>query len=199
MVILGLTGSIGMGKTTVAGMMRDEGVPVFDSDATVHKLYAGAAVPMIEEAFPGVTENDVVDRVRLAQRVLGDAAALKRLEAIVHPLVRAEREAFLAEALKRGAPIAVIDVPLLFETGSEGEVDAVAVVSASESVQKARVMARPGMTEEKFSAILSKQMPDAEKRRRATYIVETSDSLENTRMAVKAILSALARTEARRP
>ena len=143
MVILGLTGSIGMGKSTTAAMFRDAGVPVFDADAAVHALYRGAAVEPVEEAFPGVTKDGTVDRELLRQRVLDDPSVLRRLEAIVHPLVRAERSAFLAEAEAGGAPLAVLDIPLLFETGAE--VDAVAVVTAPEPVQKARVLARPGM------------------------------------------------------
>lgn len=191
MLVLGLTGSIGMGKTTVAGMFAETGVPVFDSDAAVHRLYAGPAASALDAAFPGVVRDGAVDRALLAGRVLGDAEAMKRLEAIVHPLVKASRDAFLAEARRAGAEVVVIDVPLLFETGGEDGMDAVAVVSAPESVQKARVLARPGMTEAKFSAILARQMPDAEKRRRATFVIETGRGLEDTRDAVRRVLSSL--------
>ena len=188
MVILGLTGSIGMGKSTTAAMFRDEGIPVFDSDGAVHALYRGEAVAAVEAAFPGVAQDGCVDRARLSARVLDDPAALERLEAIVHPLVRKARNAFLREAEAEGAPLAVVDVPLLFETGSEAEVDAVAVVSAPESVQKARVMARAGMTAERFSAILAKQVPDTEKRRRARFIIDTGNDFEAARAQVRTVI-----------
>ncbi len=188
MITLGLTGSIGMGKSTTAGLFRAAGVPVFDSDAVVHELYRGAAAPAIERAFPGTVEAGVVDRAKLGALVLRDAASLGRLEAIVHPLVGRARDAFLAEQRAAGMPVAVLDVPLLFETGGERHVDAVVVVSAPESVQKARVMARPGMTPETFSAIKAKQVPDAEKRRRARYVVETGEGLEPARRQVLRIL-----------
>ena len=193
MVILGLTGSIGMGKSTTAAMFRDAGVPVFDADACVHALYRGAAVAPVEEAFPGVTRDGAVDRELLRQRVLDDAAVLRRLEGIVHPLVRRERAAFLAGAAR--APLAVLDIPLLFETGADAEVDAVAVVSAPEAVQKSRVLARPGMTAERFSAILSQQVPDAEKRRRARFVIDTGEGLEPARAQVRAVIAALTRNE----
>ena len=191
MIVLGLTGSIGMGKSTTAGMFRDEGVPLFDSDATVHELYGGAATAAIEQAFPGTTRGGVVDRQRLGARVMGDRAAIKRLEAIVHPLVRAARDRFLAEYRAAGALIVLLDVPLLFETGGEAEVDAVVVVTAPESVQKARVMARPGMTPERFSAILRQQLPDADKRRRARFVVDTGQGLDAARTQVRRILAEL--------
>ncbi len=191
MLRVGLTGSIGMGKTTIAQMFRDAGVAVLDSDRIVHALYRGAAVAPIESAFPGVTADGVVDRARLAERVLGDGAALKRLEDIVHPLVWAARDRFLADHEAKGEKIVVYDVPLLFETGAEDTVDAVVVVSAPQDVQKARVLARPGMTEEKFAAILAKQTPGLQKRARADYIIDTSTGLEDARLQVERILEAL--------
>lgn len=193
MLRVGLTGSIGMGKSTTAQMFREAGVPVLDSDQIVHDLYRGAAVAPIEAAFPGVTVDGVVDRGRLAAQVLADPKALKRLEAIVHPLVWAARDDFLNEQEKKGASIVVYDVPLLFETGAEKSVDAIVVVSAPEDVQKARVLARPGMTETKFAAILAKQVPDAEKRARADFIVETDKGLEAARRQVRGILDELER------
>ena len=196
MVILGLTGSIGMGKSTTASMFRDDGVRVFDADAAVHALYAGAAVPAIEEAFPGTSKDGVIDRELLRQRVFDDAGVLRRLEAIVHPLVQEVRAAFLAEAVAAGAGLVVLDIPLLYETGAESAVDAVAVVSAPETVQKVRVMARPGMTEERFSAILARQVSDAEKRRRADFVIETGDGLERAREQVGAVIAALAKSSA---
>ena len=189
MLILGLTGSIGMGKSAAARMFADEGVPVHDADAVVHALYRGAAVAPVESAFPGVTVAGVIDRERLGARVLGDPAALRTLEAIVHPLVRAERDAFLQQARDRGESVVVLDIPLLFETGADHDVDRVVVVSAPETVQKARVLARPGMTEERFSAILAKQVPDAEKRRRSDVVVDTGSGFEVARAQVKAIVT----------
>lgn len=191
MIRIGLTGSIGMGKSTTAQMFREAGVAVLDSDQIVHDLYRGAAVVPIEQAFPGVTVEGAVDRGRLAERVLGDAAALKRLEAIVHPLVWAARDQFLKEQEAQGAKMVVYDVPLLFETGAQESVDVIVVVSAPEDVQKARVLARPGMTEEKFAAILAKQVQDSEKRARADFVVDTGEGLEAARAAVGEILRAL--------
>ena len=191
MVILGLTGSIGMGKSTTASMFRDAGIPVFDADAAVHALYAGAAVPAIERAFPGTTKDGVVDRELLRQRVFDDSAVLRRLEAIVHPMVQEVRAAFLAEAEDASSRLVVLDIPLLYETGAECEVDAVAVVSAPEAVQKARVMARAGMTEERFSAIMARQVPDSVKRRRADFVIETGGGLERARARVSEIIEAL--------
>lgn len=191
MLRVGLTGSIGMGKSTTAGMFREAGAPVLDSDQIVHDLYSGAAAAPIEKEFPGVTADGVVDRARLAERVLREPEALKRLEKIVHPLVWAARDAFLREQEEKGAPIVVYDVPLLFETGADKTVDVVVVVSAPEDVQKARVLARPGMTEEKFAAILAKQVPDAEKRARADFVVHTNKGLEAARKEVRAILDEL--------
>lgn len=191
MIKIGLTGSIGMGKSTTAQMFREAGVPVLDSDQVVHDLYKGEAVAPIEAAFPGVVSGGAVDRGRLAERVLADAQALKRLEDIVHPLVWAARDRFLADHEAKGEKIVVYDVPLLFETGAEKSVDRIVVVSAPEDVQKARVLAREGMTAEKFAAILAKQVPDEEKRARADFIVRTDGGLENARAQVRAILQAL--------
>src|SRR5262245_38181194 len=184
MLVLGLTGSIGMGKSTTGKLFVEAGVPVYDADAEVHRLYEGAAVPAIEAAFPGTTADGKVDRTRLAARVLGDQAALRRLEAIVHPLVHEVERQLLADAEAAGHTVAVLDIPLLFETGGEQRVDAVAVVTAPPEAQRARVMARPGMTEEKFAAILAKQMPDAEKRRRADFVVDSSQGLDAAREQV---------------
>jgi dephospho-CoA kinase len=191
MIVLGLTGSIGMGKSTTAKMFTEAGVPVHDSDETVHRLYAGKAAPLVEAAFPGTTVSGSVDRTELARRVLGDAAALKRLEAIIHPLVRADADAFLARHRAAGAPLAVLDIPLLFETGGRDRVDKVVVVTASAEIQRTRVLARPGMSEEKLASILAKQVPDAEKRRLADFIIDTGQGLEAARAAVKAIVAEL--------
>lgn len=190
--VLGLTGSIGMGKSTTADFFRKAGVPVHDSDAVVHVLYAGRAAPLVEAAFPGVTVDGVVDRKRLGARVLGDAEAMRRLEAIVHPLVREEEEAFLAKARGDGTPLVVLDIPLLYETGAEGRCDAVVVVSAPPEIQRARVLARPGMTEEQFERIHVKQMPDAEKRRRADFIVDSSRGLDEAEAQVRDIIRVIA-------
>jgi dephospho-CoA kinase len=192
MFILGLTGSIGMGKSTTAKFFAEEGVPVHDADAAVHRLYEGEAVAPVEAAFPGTAAAGKVDREKLARRVLGDAAAIARLEAIVHPLVAAARERFLAEAEKSGAAVAVLDVPLLFETGGDTRCDAVVVVSAPAAVQRARVFERPDMTEEKFQAILARQMPDAEKRARADFIVDSGQGLDAARAQVRDILARVA-------
>jgi len=192
MFILGLTGSVGMGKSTTAGFFADAGVPVHDADAVVHRLYEGEAVPAIEAAFPGTTDAGRVDRTKLAARVLGDDVALKRLEAIIHPMVQEAEVRTLAAAQARGDKVAVLDIPLLFETGADARVDAVVVVSAPADVQRARVLARPGMTEQKLAAILAKQMPDAEKRRRADFVVDTSGGLDAARDQVRAILDAVA-------
>ncbi len=191
--ILCLTGSLGMGKSRTASFFAEEGIPVYDSDAAVHALYAGKAAPLIENAFPGTTAEGKVDRNKLAARVLGDNAALAKLEAIVHPLVAKERDAFIAEAQARGAPVVLLDVPLLFETGGERHCDAVVVVSAPFDVQRRRAFERPGMTEEKFSALVGKQTPDAEKRRRADFIVDSSQSFDHARAQVRDILAAIAK------
>jgi dephospho-CoA kinase len=198
MFILGLTGSLGMGKSTTARFFAEEGVPVHDADAVVHRLYDGEAAAAIEAAFPGTTVGGRVDRDKLAARVLGDAAALKRLEAIVHPLVHEAERRLLAEARARGEKVAVLDIPLLFETGGEKRVDAVVVVSAPPEVQRSRVLQRPGMSVEKLDAILAKQMPDEEKRRRADFVVDTSRGLEPARAQVRAILDAVATMPKRR-
>ena len=191
MIVLGLTGSIGMGKSTAAKMFEEAGVPVHDSDAAVHRLYTGKAVPLIEAAFPGVTRDGAVDRALLGQRVLGDPAALKKLEGIVHPLVRADADAFLAHHRGVKAPLAVLDIPLLFETGGRGRVDKVVVVSAPPEIQRRRVLARPGMTTQKFDQILARQVPDAEKRRLADFVIDTGGSLEATRAAIAALIAEL--------
>ena len=192
MFVLGLTGSIGMGKSAMAAMLRCAGAPLHDADAAVHALYRGAAARLVEQAFPGTVRDGVVDRDLLGKRILGDAAALRRLESIIHPLVRDARDAFLADCRRNGARLCVLDVPLLFETGGERSVDAVLVVSAPADVQRARVLARPGMTAERFEAILSKQIPDAEKRRRAHFIVDSSRGFDAAERQVAAILRALA-------
>jgi dephospho-CoA kinase len=189
-VVIGLTGSIGMGKSTTARFFAEAGVPVHDADAAVHRLYAGDAAPLVAAAFPGVSTPAGIDRGELAKRVVGNPAALKRLEGIVHPLVRREEVQFLAEAEQMGAPVAVLDIPLLFETGAERRVDAVVVVTAPPEMQRARTFARPGMTEEKYQALLAKQMPDAEKRRRADFTVDTSQGVDSARQQVHAILLA---------
>lgn len=189
MFILGLTGSIGMGKTATARMFAEEGVPVQDADAAVHALYEGKATPLIEAAFPGTTAGGKVDRVKLGTMVIGKPDAMAKLEKIVHPLVAQERDGFLADAEKAGADIVVLDIPLLYETGSDINCDAVVVVSAPAEVQRARVLARPGMTEERFAAILAKQMPDADKRARADFIVDTSQGFDAARQQVREILA----------
>jgi dephospho-CoA kinase len=198
MFILGLTGSLGMGKSTTARFFAEEGVPVHDADAVVHRLYDGEAAAAIEAAFPGTTASGKVDRDKLAARVLGDSAALKRLEAIVHPLVQEAEQRLLAEAEARGEKVAVLDIPLLFETGGEKRVDAVVVVSAPPDVQRSRALERPGMTVDKLDAILAKQMPDDEKRRRADFVVDTSRGFEAARADVRAILDAVATMPNRR-
>ena len=198
MFILGLTGSVGMGKSTTLRFFADAGVPVYDADREVHRLYEGAAVPAIEAAFPGTTADGKVDRTKLAARVLGDPAALARLEAIVHPMVQEAERRILEEAEAAGHKVAVLDIPLLYEVEADKRVDAVVVVTAPPEVQRARVMERPGMTEEKFAAILAKQMPDAEKRRRADFIVDSSQGLDAARAQVRAILEAVATMPRRR-
>ncbi len=189
MIVLGLTGSIGMGKSTVAKMFADRGVPVFDADAAVHRLQGrdGRLVAAIEAMFPGTTGPDGVDRHRLGERVLNDTPALRRLEALVHPAVGEDRAAFLAD--HGDAPMVVFDIPLLFETGGESRVDKVAVVSAPADIQRARVLGRPGMTVDRFESILARQTPDAEKRARADFVIPTGGSLEETRRAVDAVIA----------
>jgi dephospho-CoA kinase len=192
MFILGLTGSIGMGKSTTAKFFAEAGVPVYDADAAVHRLYEGEASPAIEAAFPGTTADGNVDRAKLATSVLGDGAAIKRLESIVHPLVHAARERFLTETERNGAPIAVLDIPLLFETGGDKRCDAVVVVSAPAELQRQRAFERAGMNEPKLAAIMANQMPDAEKRRRADFVVDTSQGFEHARAQVRDILARVA-------
>lgn len=191
MITVGLTGSIGMGKSTVAAMFADEGVPVFDADAAVHRLQgaSGALIPAIEAAFPGTTGPLGVDRAALGAAVFGDDSAMKRLEAIVHPAVGAERAAFLAE--NHAAPIIVFDVPLLFETGGDRGVDKIVVVSAAADVQRQRVLARAGQSPERLAAILARQYPDAEKRARADFVIATDVPLLETRAAVRAVIACL--------
>jgi dephospho-CoA kinase len=189
MIVLGLTGSIGMGKSTTAKMFAEAGVPVHDSDEAVHRLYAGKAAPLIEAKFPGVVVDGVVDRKRLAEIVLKDREAIKRLEAIVHPLVRADADAFLARSRDAGAELAMLDIPLLFETGGRDRVDRVVVVTAPAEVQRERVLARPGMTVEKFEAILARQVPDAEKRAMADYVINTGQGMEAARRQVAQVVA----------
>lgn len=193
MLVLGLTGSIGMGKSTTARLFAEEGVPVHDSDAAVHALYEGEAVAPVEHAFPGTTRDGRVDRALLAQAVVGKPDAMRRLEAIVHPLVAQARDLFLADARAAGAPVVVLDIPLLFETGGDKLVDAVVVVSAASDIQRQRVLERPGMTVEKFEALLAKQTPDDEKRRRADYIVDSGHGIEQARLQVREILAKIAK------
>jgi dephospho-CoA kinase len=193
MIVIGLTGSLGMGKSATALMFAEAGAPVHDADAAVHRLYEGDAVAPIEDAFPGVTCAGKVDREKLAARVLNDAVALKRLEAIVHPLVRREEEQFLAKAEAEGAHCAVLDIPLLFETGADRRVDVVVVVSAPFEEQRRRVLARPGMTEEKFESLFAKQLSDEKKRQRADFVVDTSQGFDSARAQVRAILQELER------
>ncbi|MEZ5872996.1 MAG: dephospho-CoA kinase [Nitratireductor sp.] len=196
MIILGLTGSIGMGKSTTAQMFRDEGIPVHDADATVHALYSGKAAPLIGARFPGTVINGSVDRVELGRQVLGDPQAMKDMEGIVHPLVREAELAFLETNRNAGTTIVVLDNPLLFETGGADRADLVVVVTASAGEQKRRVMARPGMSEEKFRNLLSRQMPDVEKRKRADFIIDTGHGLENARQQVAAIIEEIGKHQA---
>lgn len=191
MMLVGLTGSIGMGKSTTAQMFRDAGIPVFCADDTVHLLYRGRAAPLIEAAFPGVTQDGVVDRDRLSKEVVGKPEAFARLEKIIHPLVREEEAAFLEEAERSGAPFAVLDIPLLFETGGEKRVAKIVVVTAPADVQRERVLKRPGMTPEKLDGILARQVPDAEKRARADFIIDTSRGIEAARTDVDGIIERL--------
>jgi len=198
MFVIGLTGSIGMGKSTTARFFAEAGVPVHDADAAVHRLYDGEAARAIEAVFPGTTSGGKVDRVKLAERVLGDKAALRQLESIVHPLVRQAETRFLAEAQRNGAPVAVLDIPLLFETGGQERVDAVVTVSAPAELQRARLLGRAGMTEEKLEALIANQLPDAEKRRRADFILDSSQGFEAARNQVAEILRQVAKMPKRR-
>lgn len=191
MIVLGLTGSIGMGKSTTAQLFIDEGVPVHDADSAVHRLYAGEAAPIVEAAFPGTVIDGVVDRERLAEAVVGNPEAIKRLEALVHPLVREDSERFLQKHQRNGTPVVVLDIPLLFEKGGRERVDKIIVVTAPAQVQRERVLTRPGMTEKKFENILALQMPDAEKQKRADFIIDTSRGIEPAREDVRNILRQL--------
>lgn len=192
MIVIGLTGSIGMGKSATAQMFRDRGVPVHDSDSAVHELYRTTAVPVIDAAFPGTVVDGVVDRQKLAAAVLNKPEAMKQLESLIHPLVGAHRDAFMVRARAQHAPVVVLDIPLLFETGADRGVDVIVVVSASAQVQKERVLARPGMTPEKFSAILARQTPDATKRAKAHYIIDTGHGFAHAGRQVDGLLAALA-------
>jgi dephospho-CoA kinase len=198
MIVLGLTGSIGMGKSTTAKLFAEFGVPVYDADATVHRIYEGEAVGPIEAAFPGTTAGGRVDRERLSAQVVPDPAAMKRLEQIVHPMLRTYHQKFLEEAERSGAPVAVVDVPLLFETGGEKRVDAVVVVTATPEIQRERILARDNMTAEKLDAILARQIPDAEKRERADFVVDTSRGLDPVRDRIRDILAKAANMPRRR-
>ena len=198
MLILGLTGSIGMGKSTTAKLFAEAGVPVYDADAAVHMLYEGEAVPAIEAAFPGTTVDGKVDRNKLSARVVHDPAAIKQLEQIVHPMLGASRQKFLADAERSGAAVAVVDVPLLFETGGEKRVDALVVVTTTPELQRQRILARDNMTSEKLDAILARQLPDAEKRRRADFVVDTSDGLDPVRLRIRDILNEAVKMPRRR-
>jgi dephospho-CoA kinase len=198
MLLLGLTGSIGMGKSTTAKLFAEAGVPVYDADATVHMLYEGEAVPAIEAAFPGTTADGKVDRNKLSARVVHDPAAMKQLEQIVHPMLGASRQKFLDDAERSGAPVAVVDVPLLFETGGEKRVDAVVVVTTTPEIQHQRILARDNRTGEKLDAILARQLPDAEKRRRADFVVDTSHGLDPVRARIQDILAEAVKMPQRR-
>jgi dephospho-CoA kinase len=198
MIILGLTGSIGMGKSTTAKLFVEAGVPVYDADATVHRLYEGEAAPAIEAAFPGSTVGGKVDRTRLSAQVVHDPAAMRRLEQIVHPMLGASRQKFLEDAEQSGAPVAVVDVPLLFETGGEKRVDAVVVVTTTPDIQRERILARDNMTAEKLDAIIARQLPDAEKRKRADFVVDTSHGLDPVRVRIRDILVEAAKMPQRR-
>jgi dephospho-CoA kinase len=198
MIILGLTGSIAMGKSTTAKLFAEAGVPVYDADATVHRLYEGEAAPAIEAAFPGTTVDGKVDRARLSARVVNDPAAVKRLEGIVHPMLGASRQKFLLDAEQSGAPVVVVDVPLLFETGGEKRVDAVVVVTTSPEIQRERVLTRANMTAEMLATVLTRQLPDAEKRKRADFVVDTSHGLDPVRARIRDILNEAVKMPQRR-
>ena len=199
MIILGLTGSIGMGKSTTAKLFAEAGVPVYDADATVHKVYEGEAAPAIEAAFPGTTAGGKVVRARLSAQVVQDPDAMKRLEQIVHPMLRAYHQKFLSDAEQSGAPVAVVDVPLLFETGGEKRVDAVVVVTTTPEIQRERILARGNMTGEALDAILARQLPDAEKRKRADFVVDTSHGHDPVRARIRDILDQAVKMPRRRP
>ncbi len=198
MRILGLTGSIGMGKSTTAKLFTEAGVPVYDADAAVHKIYEGEAAPAIEAAFPGTTVDGRVDRAKLSAKVVHDQAAIKQLEQIVHPMLGASRQKFLEEAERSGAPVVVMDIPLLFETGGEKRVDAVVVVSTDAATQRERILARGTMTSGALDGILARQLPDAEKRKRADFVVDTSHGLDPVRAAIRDILAEVVKMPQRR-
>jgi dephospho-CoA kinase len=198
MLILGLTGSIGMGKSTTAKLFAEAGVPVYDADAAVHQIYEGEAAPAIEAAFPGSTVEGKVDRARLSAKVVHDPAAMKQLEQIVHPMLGASRQKFFQDAEAAGAPVVVVDVPLLFETGGEKRVDAVVVVTTTPEIQRERVLARGTMDDAKLDAILARQLPDAEKRKRADFIVDTSHGLDPVRERIRDILAEVVKMPQRR-
>jgi dephospho-CoA kinase len=198
MIILGLTGSIGMGKSTTAKLFAEAGVPVYDADAAVHKIYEGEAAPAVEAAFPGTTEAGKVDRNKLSARVVQDPAAIRQLEGIVHPMLGASRQKFLEDAERSGATVAVVDVPLLYETGGEKRVDAVVVVTTTPEIQRERILARDNMTAEKLNAILARQLPDAEKRNRADFVVDTSHGLDPVRAQIRDILDQVVKMPRRR-
>jgi dephospho-CoA kinase len=198
MRILGLTGSIGMGKSTTAKLFAEAGAPVYDADAAVHKIYEGEAAPAIESAFPGTTADGRVDRAKLSAKVVHDPAAIKRLEQIVHPMLGASRQKFLDDAEQSGAPVVVMDIPLLFETGGEKRVDAVVVVTTSPENQRERILARGTMSNEALDAILARQLPDAEKRKRADFVVDTSHGLDPVRERIRDILAEVVKMPQRR-
>jgi dephospho-CoA kinase len=198
MLILGLTGSIGMGKSTTAKLFAEAGVPVYDADAAVHQIYQGEAAPAIEAAFPGTTVDGKVDRARLSAQVVHDPAAMKQLEQIVHPMLGASRQKFFEDAQAAGAPVVVVDVPLLFETGGEKRVDAVVVVTTTPEIQRERVLARGTMDDAKLDAILARQLPDAEKRKRADFVVDTSHGLDPVRERIRDILAEVVKMPRRR-
>ena len=198
MLILGLTGSIGMGKSTTAKLFAEAGVPVYDADAAVHKIYQGEAAPAIEAAFPGTTANGKVDRAKLSAKVVHDPAAIRQLEQIVHPMLGASRQKFLDDAERSGAAVVVMDIPLLFETGGEKRVDAVVVVTTAPESQRERILARGTMTNEALDAILARQLPDAEKRKRADFVVDTSHGLDPVRAAIRDILAEVVKMPQRR-
>jgi len=193
MIRIGLTGSIGMGKSTSAKLFAEAGIPVNDSDAVVHDLYSGEAVPLVEAAFAGTTSDGKVDRQELSRKLAADPSGFKRLVAIVHPLVRKRERLFLERCRQAGAEMVVLDIPLLFETGADTRVDKIVVVSCDPQIQRERVLARPGMTEEKFNMILSRQTPDAEKRARADYVIDTGGSIEAAGEQVREIIADLRR------
>jgi dephospho-CoA kinase len=199
MIILGLTGSIGMGKSTTLQIFADEGIPTYSADDAVHELYRGKAAPLVDMEFPGVTKDGVVDRAKLSAAVIGKPEALKKLEAIIHPLVRQAELDFVSNAKASGAKLIVLDIPLLFETDGKQRVDATLVVSAPPETQRARVLARPGMTAEKLDAILARQMPDADKRRLADYIIDTGEDLNSVRSHVKSLIVTLLQTPKAKP